>query len=134
MGELSSVRDVPALIVPIARPCFIFLPRRAPVFSFAVAAFGPKSGARFHVVTPSVMSSSVSSLPPEFQWLSPAYRPSAKEVDTYARIITAAEGDPPEMLARHRQEAELQLWIWRNETRQRAGRSRRLPPGQAAVA
>jgi hypothetical protein len=41
-------------------------------------------------------------------------------VDTYARIITDADGDPPEFAARHRQEAELQLWIWRNETRQRA--------------
>lgn len=70
------------------------------------------------------MSITASSLPPGFSWLSPAYRPSSKEVETYARIITAADGDPPEMAERHLHEAELQLWIWRNETRQRATRRR----------
>lgn len=70
------------------------------------------------------MSISASSLPPGFSWLSPAYRPSPKEVETYARIITAADGDPPEMAETHLHEAELQLWIWRNETRQRARRGR----------
>ena len=56
---------------------------------------------------------------PGFSWLSPAYRPSSREVETYARIITAADGDPPEMMETHLHEAELQLWIWRNETRRR---------------
>lgn len=70
-------------------------------------------------------SHSTSPLPPGFSWLSPAYRPSRKEIETYARIITAADGDPPEMLERHLHEAELQLWIWRNENRQRAARRNR---------
>ncbi|MES2695708.1 MAG: hypothetical protein V4773_19700 [Verrucomicrobiota bacterium] len=60
--------------------------------------------------------------PPGFSWLSPAYRPSAQEVETYARVITAADGDPPEMMETHLHEAELQLWVWRNETQLRATR------------
>lgn len=72
------------------------------------------------------MSASSTSAPPGFSWLSPAYRPSSHEVETYARIITAADGDPPEMMETHLHEAELQLWIWRNETRRRAT-SRRTP-------
>lgn len=63
-------------------------------------------------------------LPPEFSWLSPTYRPSRNEIETYAQIITAADGDPPEMVRNHWREAELQLWIWRNETRQKATRAR----------
>ena len=67
------------------------------------------------------MSLSVSSLPPGFSWLRPAYRPSDQEVDAYAHIIANAEGYPPELCdARLHDEAELQLWIWRTETRQRA--------------
>lgn len=69
-------------------------------------------------------------LPPEFSWLSPTYRPSRREVETYAQIITAADGDPPEMVRTHWREAELQLWIWRNETRQKPKRFR----AQAAAA
>lgn len=78
------------------------------------------------------MARSVSSLPAGFQWLSPAYRPSPAEVEAYARAITLAQGDPPEMAEKHRREAELQLWIWRNETRQRAHRGR--PRRSAALA
>jgi hypothetical protein len=67
------------------------------------------------------MSRSVSSVPPGFSWLRPAYRPSDQEVDAYAHIIANAEGYPAEAsAARLHREAELQLWIWRNETRQRA--------------
>jgi hypothetical protein len=76
------------------------------------------------------MSITATSLPPGFSWLSPAYRPSPKEVETYAKIITAADGDPPELVETHLQEAELQLWIWRNETRQRPAR-RKPSPKQA---
>lgn len=65
------------------------------------------------------MSTLSTPAPPGFSWLSPAYRPSSREVETYARIITAADGDPPEMMETHLHEAELQLWIWRNETRRR---------------
>lgn len=73
------------------------------------------------------------SLPPGFQWLSPRYRPSRQEVETYARIITEADGDPPELVQTHLKEAELQLWIWRTEQRQRAQR-REPPPSGAAFA
>ncbi len=69
--------------------------------------------------------------PPEFSWLSPSCRPSPTEVDTYARLITAAEGEPPEFVPRHRQEAELQLWIWRNETHPPDTPAARVP-GRAA--
>ncbi len=69
------------------------------------------------------MPLSVSSLPPGFAWLRPAYRPSDQEVDAYAHVIANAEGYPQESSgARLHAEAELQLWIWRTETRQRARR------------
>jgi len=71
------------------------------------------------------MARTASSLSADFQWLSTAYRPSPTEVEAYARAITVAQGDPPEMAELHRREAELQLWIWRNETRQPASRGRR---------
>jgi len=69
---------------------------------------------------------SLTSLPSGFSWLRPAYRPSEQEVDAYAHIIANAEGHPGESNAlRLYREAELQLWIWRTETRQRAaGQSR----------
>jgi hypothetical protein len=66
------------------------------------------------------MSRSVTPVPSGFSWLRPAYRPSNQEVDAYAHIIANAEGYPGESsAARLHREAELQLWIWRNETRQR---------------
>jgi hypothetical protein len=67
------------------------------------------------------MSLSVSSLPPAFSFLRPAYRPSPQEVDAYAHIIANAEGYPPECAeSRLHDEAELQLWIWRAEARKRS--------------
>jgi hypothetical protein len=69
------------------------------------------------------MSLTASSLPPGFSWLSPTYRPSPQEVETYVQYIADAEGDHAEPQSRRR-EAELQLWIWRSETRQRAQRRR----------
>lgn len=80
------------------------------------------------------MALSASFLPVGFQWLSPAYRPSLAEVEAYARAITLAERDPPGMGEQHRREAELQWWIWRNETRQRATRSRQRRSPALAVA
>ena len=72
------------------------------------------------------MSHSISSLPPEFSWLRATYRPSEKEVDTYAHLIANAEGYPhPSSGSRLFDEAELQLWIWRNEMRKRTGDRRR---------
>ncbi|HVS54454.1 MAG TPA: hypothetical protein VHD62_19010 [Opitutaceae bacterium] len=62
---------------------------------------------------------------PDFSWLSPACRPSPKEVEAYAHIINAVEHNPPDRLDSSLREAELQLWIWRNEARQRAPRRRR---------
>src|SRR5437868_4330863 len=71
------------------------------------------------------MSLSLSSLPPGFSWLRQAYRPSPQEVDAYAHLIADAEGIFSETDAsRFYDEAELQLWIWRSETRQRVVRSR----------
>ena len=71
------------------------------------------------------MSLSASTLPRGFSWLRPAYRPSDQEVDAYAHIIANAEGYPGESNAqRLHREAELQLWIWRTETKQRATRRR----------
>ena len=67
------------------------------------------------------MSFAFSSLPPGFSWLNPAYRPTEQEVDEYAHVIANAEGYPAESNAmRLHREAELQLWIWRAETHQRA--------------
>lgn len=77
----------------------------------------------FLAITPEVMSLSISSLPPDFSWLRPAYRPSDQEVDAYAHVIANMEGCPPETNAESLyREAELQLWIWRTENRQRASR------------
>jgi hypothetical protein len=78
-----------------------------------------------HVASP-VMSLSSSSLPSDFSWLRPAYRPSEKEIDTYAHLIANAEGYPqPASGSRLFDEAELQLWIWRNEMRKRSRERRR---------
>ena len=72
------------------------------------------------------MSHSIPSLPPEFSWLRATYRPSEKEVDTYAHLIANAEGYPhPSSGSRLFDEAELQLWIWRHEMRKRASDRRR---------
>ena len=74
------------------------------------------------------MSLSVSSLPPGFSWLRPAYRPTDQEIDAYAHVIANAEGYPNgSSSSRLHDEAELQLWIWRTENRQRP--LRRLPRG-----
>lgn len=85
----------------------------------------PAGGGTFSPMPLKTPLPSARSAPTGFSWLSPAYRPSTHEVETYARIITAADGDPPEMAERHLHEAELQLWIWRNETRQPPQRVRR---------
>ena len=72
------------------------------------------------------MSHSIPSLPQEFSWLRATYRPSEKEVDTYAHLIANTEGYPhPSSGSRLFDEAELQLWIWRNEMRKRASARRR---------
>jgi hypothetical protein len=61
--------------------------------------------------------------PPGFSWLRPAFRPTDQEVEAYAHIIADAEGCPSASIgARLHREAELQLWIWRTETRQRAAK------------
>lgn len=71
------------------------------------------------------MSSRFFPFSPDFSWLSPSCRPSPKEVETYAHIINAVEHNPPERLDSSLREAELQLWIWRNEARRRGPRRRR---------
>jgi hypothetical protein len=40
------------------------------------------------------------------------FRPPAEEVEAYARLIAQREGRSPEAC---REEAELQLWVWRAE-------------------
>ena len=71
------------------------------------------------------MSLSSPSLPPDFSWLRASSRPTEKEVDTYAHLIANAEGYPhPSSGSRLFDEAELQLWIWRNEMRKRASARR----------
>jgi hypothetical protein len=67
------------------------------------------------------MATCKSALLPGFSWLRATYRPSAEEVAAYAQVIALAEGQPELASDDHlRQEAELQLWIWRNETRTRS--------------
>jgi hypothetical protein len=60
----------------------------------------------------------------EFSWLSPASRPSEREIETYAHIINAVERHPPERLAEAVREAELQLWVWHNDADDARGSSR----------
>lgn len=72
------------------------------------------------------MAISISAPPPGFSWLRATYRPSAEEVAAYAEVIALAEGQPELAADAHlRQEAELQLWIWRTETRRRSPRRSR---------
>lgn len=72
------------------------------------------------------MALSVSSLPSGFSWLRATYRPSAQEIDAYMEVIAKAEGRPWPIDDSHlHDEAELQLWIWRTETKKRAPRSPR---------
>jgi hypothetical protein len=52
-------------------------------------------------------------------------RPSAKEVESYAQAIEEAGGERPASAELLMQEAELQLWVWRTENRQRTARKRR---------
>jgi hypothetical protein len=61
----------------------------------------------------------------EFSWLSPDSRPPLREVETYAHIINAVERHPPERLAESVREAELQLWVWHNESEASDGPSSR---------
>jgi len=50
-------------------------------------------------------------------------------------MIAHAEGVPSEFeAARLHDEAELQLWAWRTEARQRRGLSQRQPPDSSAFA
>jgi hypothetical protein len=72
------------------------------------------------------MKSIASSLPAGFTWLSLATRPSRREVEAYARLIAAKEGASPDQADAFLHEAELQLWIWRNETRRPPARRRRV--------
>lgn len=73
-----------------------------------------------------------------FPPLSPAFRPSPKEVERYAHFILAHEGRSPDALEACRREAELQLWVWRCENRRRARRRWRheteTPPVSHALA
>ena len=71
------------------------------------------------------MHSPILSFPIGFSWLSPACRPPPEEIETYAALIALREGEPPENAEKFRREAELQLWVWHNETRQRPKRRRR---------
>jgi hypothetical protein len=76
------------------------------------------------------MSLTLAALPSEFSWLRPAYRPSPQEVDAYTHFIADHENAAISALtdaSRRREEAELQLWIWRSETHQRATRAPRRP-------
>ncbi len=71
------------------------------------------------------MSFGIPSLPPEFSWLRASYRPTEAEVDAYAHLIANSEGYPsPSGGSRLFDEAELQLWIWRDEMRKRASHRR----------
>jgi hypothetical protein len=77
------------------------------------------------------MATSNSARPPGFGWLRATYRPSAEEVAAYAEVIARAEGQPELATDVHlREEAELQLWIWRTETRTRPSR---VPRAQAVT-
>ncbi len=72
------------------------------------------------------MATRISALPPGFSWLRATCRPSAEEVAAYAEVIAYAEGHPDlagDTGLQH--EAELQLWIWRTESRLRSPRTRR---------
>jgi len=78
------------------------------------------------------MSLMLSTLPAEFSCLRAMYRPTPQEVDVYAQLIADNEGIPTlAESSRLHDEAELQLWVWRSETRQRAatdGRARSARP------
>jgi len=81
------------------------------------------------------MAFRTTSHPPGFAWLRATYRPSADEVSAYAQFIATAEGDPGRAGdSRLRNEAELQLWIWRDETRARPQRGRRRQEPTALAA
>ena len=66
-------------------------------------------------------------LPAEFSWLSKTYRPSPQEVEAYAGLIAAVEGEEARSAEARRREAELQLWIWRAENRRRSSTLPRRP-------
>lgn len=75
---------------------------------------------------PSAMATHISALPPGFSWLRATCRPSFEEVAAYAQFIAAAEGHPDlagDSGLQH--EAELQLWIWRTESRLRSPQTKR---------
>jgi len=59
-------------------------------------------------------------LPTGFAGLSPAFRPTRREVRNYAVAIATREGVPLEFAETFQYEAELQLWVWRNENRRRS--------------
>ncbi len=62
---------------------------------------------------------SASPFPPTgFSWLLPAFRPSRREVRAYADAIRAADQDHGRKERSPLRQAELQLWVWRMETRQ----------------
>lgn len=80
------------------------------------------------------MALSVSTLPPGFSWLRATCRPSPQEVDAYAQIIAEAEGRPSdEPDAQLHDQAELQLWIWRTETRRRTPRTARAATARSTL-
>jgi hypothetical protein len=81
------------------------------------------------------MSLTLAALPSEFSWLRPAYRPSPQEVDAYTHFIAEHESAAVSALtdiSRRRDEAELQLWLWRHEMRKQAARAPRRARGAAA--
>jgi hypothetical protein len=80
------------------------------------------------------MPASTSAPVADFSWLLPSCRPSPEEVETYVALINEVEHTPPEFHACCLREAELQLWIWRNEARQHAPQRRRRARAAAAAA
>jgi hypothetical protein len=64
------------------------------------------------------------SLPAGFSWLLPDFRPTRREVKAYAEAIKAADAGRGRTRGAILKQAELQLWVWRTETRQPPPRRR----------
>lgn len=117
------------LIPAHGRICFSGGPERQGEFR-AAPAYGagrPRGqGAVSSSIPPSAMASRISALPPGFSWLRATCRPSIEEVAAYAQFIAVAEGHPDSAGDSGLQhEAELQLWIWRTESRLRSPQTKR---------
>ena len=63
------------------------------------------------------MPSNAFTFPTDCAWLSPAHHPSELEIGKYAAAIAENEGLPRNHAEEFWREAELQLWVWRSETR-----------------